>query len=154
MNGHFPRLQSETLRSKIEMTLVDDVQQPGHDGFDEPVTSTPGRPEVVHAVMNYRIHDPYAIEITFSFGDCPAVDWVCARELFRDGLVGIAGRGDVRVHPAGDRVIIELFSPHGRARLSADRVEVATFVERIYAAVPDGMENAWFSLDRELELLS
>ncbi|RIJ76274.1 SsgA family sporulation/cell division regulator [Nakamurella silvestris] len=153
MNGQYPLTHSDTLRARIDLTLTEDLDSPGYRR-DLASVDDELPPEVVHAVLNYRMLDPYAIGITFSYGDCPGVDWVCARDLFRGGLTEPTGSGDVRIRPAGDRIVIELLSPTGYASLSADRGEIADFVDRMYRAVPDGSENAWFFLDQELQLLS
>ena len=158
MNRHFSPTRSETLRARIDMTLANEPAREllpaDRAGVAAGTAADASEADVVHAVMTFRIFDPFAVSITFSYADCPAVEWVCARELFRDGLDRPSGTGDVRVHPSWNDLVIELYSPQGKARLKADRAHVAAFVERMYRAVPDGMESDCFSLDQELELLA
>ena len=151
MNRHFSPTRAETLRARIDMTLAN---EPAAMPPASELAQASADPNYILAVMTYRLYDPFAVSITFSYADCPAVEWVFARELFRDGLDRPSGSGDVRVHPFYDAIVIELFSPQGRARLNADRRQVAAFVERMYQAVPDGMESDCFSLEQELELLA
>jgi len=85
--------------------------------------------------------------------DCPAVEWVCARDLLREGLALPSGNGDVRISPEGDDLLIELLSPSGNAQLLASHSEIAVFVDRMLTAVPEGRESDFYSLDTELEFL-
>ena len=51
----------------------------------------------VNVDLTYTSRDPYAVQASFRTGNGTAVDWVFARDLLRDGLVGPSGTGDVRV---------------------------------------------------------
>jgi hypothetical protein len=108
----------------------------------------------VTADLRYSSRDTYAVRMALSVDDSPAVEWVFARELLRDGLLLPAGAGDIQVFPVVDGVVIDLLSPHGQARLLADADDIATFVDDMFRLVPDGDEDRYFSLEHELALLA
>ncbi len=74
-----------------------------------------------------------------SSGD--VVQWTFARQLLTDGVSAPAGEGDVQVWPsstAGSSVVcLSLSSPSGRALFEVPLGELAEFLGRTYAAVPD-----------------
>ncbi|WP_369069480.1 SsgA family sporulation/cell division regulator [Kineococcus terrestris] len=114
-------------------------------------TSTgPGLP--VPASLHYGADDPYAIHAVFRGGDAD-VEWVFARDLLREGLVGPAGDGDVHVRPCSGsvdgrrRVLLRLSSPDGNAELEADEADVRRFLRRADALVPPGRETRHLDLD-------
>ena len=110
-------------------------------------------PAGVSAELRYTTRDCYAVHMVLSVEDSPAVEWVFARDLLRDGLHAPAGSGDIHVFPVSQGVVIDLLSPHGRARLLAHGDDLAGFVDDMYEAVPDGAETQYFSLERELAML-
>jgi hypothetical protein len=107
----------------------------------------------VTADLRYASRDTYAVRVSLSVADSPAVEWVFARELLRDGLVHPAGSGDIQIFPAVGGIVIDLTSPHGQARLLADASDISDFVDRMYDLVADGDEDRFFSMDHELRLL-
>jgi hypothetical protein len=100
--------------------------------------------------LTYRSQDPYAVQASFRTGNGSAVDWVFARDLLNDGLVGPAGTGDVRVQPMPDnpnRVQLELSSPSGRAMFTTCAHALGEFLHRTFDAVPGGTEYSWLDFD-------
>src|SRR5690242_9369747 len=90
---------------------------------------SPERSIPVPARLSYRVHDPYAVHITFHLGSETPVTWVFSRELLVEGTFRPCGQGDVRIWPvrAGlSRVLcIALSSPAGNALLEAPLSAVA-----------------------------
>jgi len=109
-----------------------------------------GRDEVIWARLSYRGEDPFAVSVVFTVGGVH-VQWTFGRDLLRDGLCAPAGHGDVMVAPAGGgRVSLTLRSGSGLAMLACDAADVAVFVRRMYAAVPDGAESTHWAIDQFL----
>ncbi|MEZ5184561.1 MAG: SsgA family sporulation/cell division regulator [Candidatus Nanopelagicales bacterium] len=104
----------------------------------------------VTARLSYQCEDPFAVSAVFAVGDTE-VRWIFARDLLRDGLCAPAGQGDVLVAPAGGgRVTFTLRSGSGLAMLACDGAELAMFIRRVYAVVPDGEELIHVAMDRFL----
>ena len=100
--------------------------------------------------LTYHSHDPYAVQASFRTGNGSAVDWVFARDLLHDGLIGPAGTGDVRVQPMPgnpNRVQLELSSPSGHAVFTTCAQALGEFLHRTYDAVPGGTEYSWLDFD-------
>lgn len=103
--------------------------------------------------LTYHSRDPYAVQASFRTGNGQAVDWVFARDLLNDGLVGPAGTGDVRVQPvAGNpsRVQLELSSPSGHAVFTTCSQTLGDFLRRTFEAVPRESEYSWLDFDLAL----
>ncbi|SDM79821.1 SsgA family sporulation/cell division regulator [Allokutzneria albata] len=110
----------------------------------------------VEVELAYSTRDPYAIRMLFNPVRGKSVEWLLARDLLADGLLGEAGEGDVRLWPiAGpmNLVEIEFSTPAGQARFGADAEVLADFLNDSYLLVPSGEEALWFDFDQELALL-
>ncbi|HPQ85247.1 MAG: SsgA family sporulation/cell division regulator [Actinobacteria bacterium] len=113
-------------------------------------TTLVGRDEIVAAQFIFRCDGPFAVSAVFTAGGTQVL-WTFARELLRDGLYAPAGGGDVMVAPAGrGRVTLTLSSASGVAMLACDGADLAIFVQRVYAAVPEGEESTGMAMDRFL----
>lgn len=100
--------------------------------------------------LTYHSRDPYAVQASFRTGGGSAVDWVFARDLLHAGLIGPAGRGDVRMQPLPNnpgRVQLELTSPSGHAMFTTCADALGEFLSRTFDAVPRGTEYSWLDLD-------
>lgn len=110
----------------------------------------PDAPVPVKVDLSYYSHDPYAVQASFRTGNGSAVDWVFARDLLHDGLIGPAGTGDVRVRPVPgrpSRVLVELSSPSGQATFTTCAHTLDEFLHRTFDAVPGGTEYSWLDFD-------
>ncbi len=107
--------------------------------------------------MRYDSRDPYAVHATFRTGRGEGVEWVFARDLLAAGMSRHVGEGDVRVWPGSqdgvEVVYIALTSPDGEALLAAPAGELAEFVRRAQALVPDGSESRYLDLDGAITAL-
>ena len=104
----------------------------------------------VNVDLTYNSRDPYAVQASFRTGNGTAVDWVFARDLLHDGLIGPAGTGDVRVQPMPlnpTRVQLELSSPSGHAVFTTCAQALGEFLHRTYVAVPPETEYSWLDFD-------
>jgi len=110
--------------------------------------------QAVTATLRYNVFEPFQVIANLSMDDAPAVQWVLARELLREGLVLPSGIGDITVRPTPHGVLIGLRSPGGQALLLAPTEPIAAFVQAVYRAVPDGAEGDFFSIEAELDLLA
>ena len=109
----------------------------------------------VKVELRYETLDPYAVVAAFRTGR-HLVDWVFARDLLADGLLGEAGDGDVRIRPSADDpecVLFELNSPSGHAVFEASAQELADFLDRTYDVVLPGNEHMWVTIDEALTRL-
>ena len=107
----------------------------------------------VNVELTYTSRDPYAVQASFRTGSTTAVEWVFARDLLREGLIGVSGAGDVRVQPLPHdpmKVQIELSSPSGHAVFTTCAQTLGDFLHRTFVAVPSGAEYA--SLDFDVAL--
>jgi hypothetical protein len=116
----------------------------------------------------YRRQDPYAVTLTLDTGADKPVVWTLSRDMLAAALHSPEGLGDVRAWPvsvpagAGEAVgfdgqilVIELGPPDGCARFEAAAAQIAAFLDRSYAMVPDGQETGYLNVDAELaELLN
>jgi hypothetical protein len=103
--------------------------------------------------LTYSSRDPFAVQASFRTGNGTAVDWVFARDLLHDGLIGPAGTGDVRVRPMPDspnRVQLELSSPSGHAVFTTCAQTLGDFLYRTFEAVPPDSEYSWLDFDLAL----
>jgi hypothetical protein len=114
----------------------------------------PDAPAVpVNVELTYSSRDPYAVQATFRTGTTTAVEWVFARDLLHDGLIGPAGTGDVRVQPMPlnpGKVQLELSSPSGHAVFTTCADTLGNFLHRTYRAVPADTEYSWLDFDMAL----
>jgi hypothetical protein len=110
-------------------------------------------PVDVAAELFYTTHDPLAVHMGLAVDGAGAVEWVFSRDLLRDALIAPSGSGDIHIFPVPQGVVIDLFSPHGSARLLADALELADFVDEMYQTVADGDESRYMDLDAELAAL-
>lgn len=110
--------------------------------------------DIVTAILRYNVLEPFAVRASFALPDSPAVEWVLSRDVLREGLIMPSGLGDIRVLPTADGIAIELISPQGRAVLVGQVAPMVEFVQRMFAAVPDGHEDEFFSIDAELDMLA
>jgi Streptomyces sporulation and cell division protein, SsgA len=108
----------------------------------------------ITATLSYNVYEPFAVNAAFALADSPAVQWVLARELLRDGIALPTGLGDIKIYPTADGLLIELYSPSGRAVLVAPTAPVVAFVQAIYTAVPEDREAEFFSIEAELDRLA
>jgi hypothetical protein len=107
----------------------------------------------VNVELTYSSRDPYAVQATFRTGTTTAVEWVFARDLLHDGLIGPAGTGDVRVQPMPlnpGRVQLELSSPSGHAVFTTCADTLGDFLHRTYRAVPADTEYSRLDFDMAL----
>ena len=103
--------------------------------------------------LSYHSRDPYAVQASFRTGNGTAVDWVFARDLLHDGLIGESGTGDVRVMPMPHnplKVQLELSSPSGHAVFTTCAQALGDFLHRTFEAVPQGGEYSWLDFDMAL----
>lgn len=107
----------------------------------------------VRARLRYTTHDPYALTMSFAIDESTPVEWVFGRDLLIAGLSRPSGVGDVQVFPSADRVVIDLASPDGTARIVGEAGSLIRFVAKMLAAVPVGAEEKFCDIDRELAAL-
>lgn len=128
----------------VDVTAAVDLRLVAPDG--EAVT--------LPVVLRFGVDDPYAVTIAFGADGEGAADvqWVFARELLLDGLLGPTGQGDVRIWPAaeGGTTCIALSSPDGRALLEARTADLRAFTDRSLAVVARGAESGCLDLDAEI----
>jgi hypothetical protein len=105
----------------------------------------------VAATLGFDPTDPYAVTALFTT-EVAQVSWTFARDLLSFGLLEPTGDGDVHVWPCLDDqgravVMVELTSDQGEALMQLRTNDVASFVERMLAAVPAGEESDNLDLD-------
>ncbi|GAA3554317.1 SsgA family sporulation/cell division regulator [Amycolatopsis ultiminotia] len=107
----------------------------------------------VPARLLYEQADPWAVTLVL---DCAEREreWLFSRDLLAEGMLFVAGEGDVRVVPDGDRVWVELDVPAGRAELAFGRAELEKALDAVEGLVPSGAEAEFFDWDREWDLLT
>jgi hypothetical protein len=106
--------------------------------------------------LGYSRDDPYAVTATFRVGTDDGVQWLFARDLLIEGLIGRVGDGDFRIGPDesdADTVIIELRGPDRSAVLAVPTVALAEFLVATYAVVGVGDESRAIDIDDELAAL-
>ncbi|MGW6961107.1 SsgA family sporulation/cell division regulator [Streptomyces chartreusis] len=111
----------------------------------------------VDLAFHYSAADPYAVRMVVHTGATPPVEWVFARDLLREGILGPAGLADVQVWPAsrgprhsgngGDTVNIRLSTPAGTTVLSAPAAPLRRFLDRTLDEVAAGDESGSAALD-------
>ncbi|HVV24355.1 MAG TPA: SsgA family sporulation/cell division regulator [Pseudonocardiaceae bacterium] len=103
--------------------------------------------------LEYRRAEPYAVTATFRVGSDAGVQWLFARDLLVEGVIGPAGDGDIHIAPDEndvETVIIELRSPDGSAVLAVRAQCLAEFLDATYAVVGVGEEHRTVDIDYEL----
>ncbi|HEV2777821.1 MAG TPA: SsgA family sporulation/cell division regulator [Actinophytocola sp.] len=105
----------------------------------------------VRSRWSYDPTEPFTIAVSFQTEDDVWVQWVFARDLLVNGLVGSAGIGDVRLRPrrttSRTALQLEISSPEGHALLELDRESVQRFLEATTTLVPLGEESDHFDID-------
>jgi hypothetical protein len=105
----------------------------------------------VRSRWTYVASQPFTITVAFQTDDDVWVEWMFARDLLVNGLVGAAGIGDVRLRPrrthARTALQLEISSPDGHALLEFDRESVQRFLEATLNIVPLGAESDHFDVD-------
>ncbi|WP_328513228.1 SsgA family sporulation/cell division regulator [Streptomyces mirabilis] len=102
--------------------------------------------------LQYEPSDPYAVRAAFTVvGSDGTVEWIIGRDLLADGLEGPVGEGDIRVWPAEERDVSDLYillnPPAGTALLKAPAQEIKAFLQEAEAVVPRGAEPGRIDLD-------
>jgi hypothetical protein len=106
----------------------------------------------VEVAFEYSACDPFAVSLVF-LASSGTIRWTMARELLADGLLEVAGLGDVHVWPSLDHegravLMVELCGPDGSAiLLQCLARDVARFLDTSYAVVPRGTESGLVDLD-------
>ena len=95
--------------------------------------------------FGYDPKDPFAVSAV-CMTLAGRVRWAFSRELLIEGLYEPTGDGDVHVWPCLDSqgasvVMIELCSPDGEALVQAPTADIASFVDRMLAAITPGGER-------------
>lgn len=106
--------------------------------------------------LEYSRTEPYGITATFRVGTGAGVQWLFARDLLIEGLIGAAGEGDIRIAPddtAAGTTVVELRSPDGSAILAVSTESLAEFLRATYAVVGVGEEPGAADFDGELSVL-
>ena len=105
----------------------------------------------VQARLDYTSEDPFTVTLTIIDREQRQA-WSLDRDLLRDGRHHRVGDGDVQVFPGstGGQVAIRLCPTGFDVTFEASKFLITPFLNRIYAAVPDGREHEWLQLDREL----
>jgi sporulation and cell division protein SsgA len=105
----------------------------------------------VRSRWSYDAAEPFTIAVSFQTDDDVWVEWVFARDLLVNGLVGSAGIGDVRLRPrhthSRTALQLEISSPEGHALLELERESVQRFLEATTKLVPLGEESEHFDID-------
>jgi hypothetical protein len=102
--------------------------------------------------LQYEPSDPYAVRAAFTVvGSDGTVEWIIGRDLLADGLEGPVGEGDIRVWPAEERDVSDLYillnPPAGTALLKAPAQEIKAFLQEAEVVVPRGAEPERIGLD-------
>jgi hypothetical protein len=105
----------------------------------------------VRSRWSYDASEPFSIAVAFQTDEDCWVEWLFARDLLINGLVGSAGIGDVRMRPrrtnGRTKLQLEIESPEGHAILELDREAVQRFLEATTRIVPIGEESDHFDID-------
>jgi hypothetical protein len=115
-----------------------------------PISFAYDEDEPIKATFTYDTTDPYAVTVLFTTrqGDR---QWAFARALVLEGLTRPAGDGDVHLEPAPDgQVYLDLYSDEGSTRLLCDRTSLTSFIDQMYASIPEGEESRYVQLDNWL----
>ena len=103
--------------------------------------------EPITARFTYQLTDPYAVTAVFTTREGDS-EWTFARDLLSDGLLQPSGVGDVHVAPSGaGQLHLDLFSPEGSVRLSCDCTLITSFMDQVYALIPEGEEPSYVQMD-------
>jgi Streptomyces sporulation and cell division protein, SsgA len=130
------------------------TQQPMSRSLTQPVAlqclDGRGRTVDLPAVLGYDPEDPWAVEVSFGRAS-GTVRWLVGRDLLLVGMTDPVGEGDVQLWPSIDEygcaaVVVQLSSPNGRLVTQLPTRDLARFLDRTLALVPEGSE----SIDLEL----
>ncbi|MFJ1608532.1 SsgA family sporulation/cell division regulator [Streptomyces sp. NPDC088253] len=102
--------------------------------------------------LQYEPSDPYAVRAAFTVaGSDETAEWIIGRDLLADGLEGPTGEGDIRLWPAEEHDVSDLYillnPPAGTALLKAPAQEIKAFLQEAEAVVPRGAEPGRIDLD-------
>ena len=113
-----------------------------------------GQPAPVVTRWTYTACDPYAVTLAVGTSHDRWVEWLVARDLVVESLIGPAGEGDVRMSSrvvgGYDIVEIQIRSLDGSAVLEVDRDLLRHFVEATTEVVALGDESGRMDLDGEI----
>lgn len=113
-----------------------------------------GQPAPVVTRWTYTASDPFAVSLAVWNRNDQWVEWLVARDLVVEAIIGPAGEGDVRMRPrivqGYDIVEIEIISDDGRAVLEVDRNLLRQFLEATFEVVVPGEEADCMDLDAEI----
>lgn len=113
-----------------------------------------GQPAPVVTRWTYTASDPFAVSLAVWNRNDRWVEWLVARDLVVEAIIGPAGEGDVRMRPrivqGYDIVEIEIISDDGRAVLEVDRNLLRQFLEATFEVVVPGEEADCMDLDAEI----
>ncbi|MFK0022749.1 SsgA family sporulation/cell division regulator [Streptomyces sp. NPDC090798] len=103
-------------------------------------------------MLQYEPSDPYAVRAAFTVvGSDETAEWIIGRDLLADGLEGPTGEGDIRLWPAEEHDVSDLYillnPPAGTALLKAPAQEIKAFLQDAEAVVPRGAEPGRIDLD-------
>jgi hypothetical protein len=108
-------------------------------------------------VLRYERSDPYAVVVTVTVPRQSAVVWLLARDLFFDGLGGLAGKGDATVGPApangAEKLHLTLRNGLDRAVVELHVDVIVDFLRNTDALVRRGHESRHIDIDGELTQL-
>jgi hypothetical protein len=137
--GRAEHLETVVVEDELELTLV----------------VSKWRTAPLRTRFTYRTDDPYAVHLLFHFDTQEPVPWVFARDLLTAGMSRRAGIADVSVWPTGDPSLtsLSLASPHGRVRVEAPTLSLATWLAHTHRVVPAGHEDRYLDLDAQVEYL-
>jgi hypothetical protein len=98
--------------------------------------------ETLDTVLHWTPEDPLRVHVTWRHPDGVYTRWAISRELLRDGMMARAGRGDLVVTPAGDRLHLTLRARSAESEtVSMDMGRVRRMLIRTHLMVPIGMED-------------
>ena len=121
----------------------------------EQLISLYGGSTPVPSRWSYRAAEPFTVAAAFRTDGDRWIEWIFARDLLVDGLLGPVGEGDVRLSPDStggrDVLVMEIESPDGHALLEMDFDAVQNFLDATADLVPLGAESDFFDVDALIE---
>ncbi|MGI9001568.1 MAG: SsgA family sporulation/cell division regulator [Pseudonocardia sp.] len=113
-----------------------------------------GQPAPIVMRWTYTASDPFAVTFAVQTRPDRWVEWLVARDLLVEALVGPAGDGDIRMSPQEvqgyDIIEITIQLPDGHAVLEVDRDLLHHFVDASTDVVAMGTEADHMDLDLEI----
>lgn len=114
-----------------------------------PIGYAPADTTLIRSQLHWYSGTPWELTLTFGEQNSTVV-WTIGRELFRAALLsGRAGIGDVCIHVAENRLLLELHSPGKMTTLSTSAQSIRAFIDRTYGVVSDAAED--FAVQRQAE---